>query len=78
VSSLSPLLRISEIKLKPFRIWTKVQHEKVAPNQYLFNTISFETFRQVVGNKSQKLVTENKKFGKRNHVFFFKSALLIE
>jgi hypothetical protein len=32
----------------PLRIWKKVQHEKVAPNQYIFNIILFGTFRQVV------------------------------
>jgi hypothetical protein len=46
VSALSSLLCISEIKLKPFRIWKNIQHEKDAPNQYLFNSISFGTFQR--------------------------------
>jgi hypothetical protein len=45
---LSPLWRISEIKHKPFRIWKNIPHEKDAPNQYLFNAISFGTFQKVV------------------------------
>jgi hypothetical protein len=46
VLALSSALRISKIKLKSFRIWKNIQHEKDAPNQYLFNSISFGTFQR--------------------------------